>query len=241
MTTTGDNKRGDIEETKGLLLDVMPKRFGPMALEVQWAIGLPVPQDFVPPPEWVKNVILDFCGISKVKPEQRTQLRSEYISSLIGTSTGIADASMLYFEQEKNSASSQAESDILIRKFASRVDAPLKELVEKLETAVSSLPPNSYKSTVKDLAVYTTARSEAIAAVACEDEGTISQKLKYWLWVFWPQTATASSVPKLYQWITGLGLIMCSDKLVEKICREIGFRATRMKPKKRIPTKRKKQ
>ncbi len=219
----------------------MPRRFGPMALEAQWAIGLPVPQDFVLPPQWVKNVILDFYGISRVKPEQPMQLTSELISSLIGMSTGIADASMLYFEQEKKRANSKAASDILIREFALRVDAPLKEQVEKMDAAVSSLPPNSYKSTVKDLAAYTAARSEAIAAVACEDEGTISHELKYWLWVFWPQATTASSVPKLYQWIASLALVKCSDKLVEKICREIGFRVNRKNPKTRIPTKRKKQ
>jgi hypothetical protein len=241
VTTSGDNKGWSKEETKSLLLDLMPKRFGSMAIEAQWALGFPVPENFVTPPDWVKNVILDFNGIPRVKPDKPTQLTSEVISSLVGMSTGLAEAGTLFFAQEMARASSQSQSDTLIRELISRVDGPLKEQVGKLEAAISSLPPTSHKATVKDLAAYSSARSEAIASVASDEDATITKELTYWFWVLWPQVSTATSIPKVHQWITGTGLIHCSDKLVEKVCRELGFRATRKKRKKRIPTTRKKQ
>jgi hypothetical protein len=230
---------------RSLLLDVMSTRLKAMGPELLWALGAPQDDDFVTPPDWIKNLLLMEWQKATDGPEKSAPNTSHTIATLIGLGTGMADAARVFLAEEKEKIEANPLELTQGREFLERLSGPINSQIDNMAGLVTKFPNRAYKSKVADLAALSAAHSLGTAAVAdaaSEDsDSTITDELKFLFWIFWREIATATSVQKVHHWISSMGFIQCSPKLVEKLCREIGFRGSSRGRKKRIPTKRKKQ
>ena len=211
-----------------------PVRAVEMGEEAQWALGLPVRSDFNPPPDWVRNLIRQKHGVT----DEITKVTEEEVLIAVAQISGVGSAMaqgarLLFTETETDS---EAE-----REFKIAVGNAMQPAIEGMETAFAKLPPNIYKGNTERFAAFAGGQAYIAKEMAAEarDEGsidTVTDELRSFLWLFWPEAKTATSVHALFEWLMVMKVIHCSEKLLEKVCRDIGYHASKRRRKKRIPT-----
>ncbi len=233
----GDNSNNKAE-TLRLITDVLPKRLKQMGDEIQWSLDRSMPQGFVMPPDWVRRLIHQILGFDGDPPEKLT---SEDLAAFFGMLGGLGQGAQAMLAEASNEKLPYTQSQQAYEEFCIKLSASLQPSIQNAEKIVEKIRP-ALNSNTKNLAAYSEMHSESVGFVAQNIDGdgttfSTTEELQFFLWTAWPQVESAGSVRALHSWISDLGLLHCSLKLLEKIAAQIGLRLSSRGKKKRIPTK----
>lgn len=225
------------EEVRSYLARRAPIRFVQMMPEAQWAFGLATSSDFCAPPDWVRKLIREIFGATEKPPKMGKEDFLRALAQLTGAGAAWAQgARLLLIDAESQDEKCSKEE----KEFNAAMGKVFQPAIENFEMSFEKMPSELYKGNADTFEAYTGAQAEIAKEIAAQARGESSDSLtddvQHFLWLFWLEANTATSVRGLFNWMEGLGLVHCSEKLLEKICRQIGFRASKRGRKKRIPT-----
>ncbi len=225
------------DEVRAYLARRIPVRLVEMQMEAKWALGVPVNRGFHPPPDWVRKLIRQNIGVTSAKTKMTQEEALIAIAKISGAGSAMAQGARLLFTDTE---SSHEVGDQAEKRFKNAIGKVMQPAIEQMEDAFAKLPPEIYKGNAERFAAYTEAQAEIAKEMAAEakDEGiddTATEDVQHFIWIFWLEANTATSVHGLFSWMTDMRFIHCSEKLLEKICGQIGFRASKRGRKKRIP------
>lgn len=231
------------EEALALILVRLPKRIPEMGPELMWATaGGKLPRGQTPPP-WVRKAIqiLFRPDPDRTKPKQ---ISLTDLASFMGLASGMAKGARMLLTHPVDTAGLNPELRPKMVEFQKRMAAATMPFVERTEEAFRVVPEETFQPTPESMIAFDKAKSEAVecSAKVSDEEETVTTELLGFLWMFWREAKAATSVANLHDWLTGLGFISASQKLFEKVCRKIGYKASNRgrKRTRRIPTAKRK-
>ena len=227
------------EELRAYLARRGPERIAELGNEAQWALGLTISPTFHPPPEWVRKLIREIYGANGAKRKLTEAEALVVVARVAGASSALAHGARLLFAESKSGDEDGGSASE--KQFKSSVRAAIQPAIENVESALTKLSPDIYKGNPDTFAAYTDAQAKVANEMAAESRDelpvdSLTEEVQHFLWTFWPEANTANSVHALYEWMMSMRIIHCSEKLLEKICGQIGFRASKRGRRKRIPT-----
>lgn len=206
--------------------------------ELAWASGHGPLPDGKARPEWFRKLMLRLAETSALDWVFRLQAKAAISPRDLGELTGCFEAFAAALAQPSEaSLKEEAETPILktFREAMLKVSSPR---LEQLSAWLPKLPVAKTGEPAQQIASFYSGAASGAQKVETATT-TTTEDLLYWMWLFWPEVSTAKSREELHRWLTEMRFVSCSFKLVEKICREIGFRS---RPKQRSqPTQRQKR
>ena len=233
----GDNKSNDNAETLTLLRERIPDRLMQLPAEVMWAFRLMQWEGQGEPPEWVRRNIRCLFGQPAIEPKEARMMTMDDFVKLMGFAKGMGDGARIWSAELPDVSGMREDMVPFAIDLKRRVAAAIQPEIQKIHDVFASFPTGVFDKNVATFAAFTSAQNDGVEVMANEDEETtVTQELHWFLWVLWPEAQTARSVRDFHEWLSHLGLIHCSPKLLEKICSKIGYRPSKRGRKNRIPT-----
>ncbi len=235
----GDNKKAPKSEVLALITERLPLRMTEVGEEISWAFGISPYSRKPEPPEWVRRTIRCFLGAPAVAPKDQPPPKLEDLVAALGMAKGMAAGGRVWANEPLDTTGIREDLQPAAVELKQKVLRVIQPQIQKVDDAVAKIPSTVIEKNHETLAAFTRGQSEGVEAISeQEDEGTITQQLLWFLWMFWPEIQTAKNVRELHEWIGHVGLVQCSMKLVEKVCGRVGLRPSQRGRKKRIPTTR---
>jgi len=239
----GSRNKAARDEAVVLILERLPRRMPEMGPELKWAMtGEKLPRDQTPPP-WVRKAIQILAGPQPKRPSP-TQISLPDLASFMGAAAGTAKGARMLLTYPVDTADLNPEIGPKMVEFQKRMAAVALPFIEQTEEAFRKVPEEKFQPTPESMIAFNRAKSEAVerSAKVSDEVDTATTELLGFLWMFWRESKAATSVENLHDWLTGLGFISASQKLFEKVCRKIGYKASNRgrKRKRRIPTAKRK-
>lgn len=226
MTTKGDNRNLRREEAEKLLLGRLPLRLPSLQREFEWACGAPMAPGLTVPPPWVRYAIRRIWGITDEKAHSKKFTREE-VASAFGFAHGLLPASLAALNQPIEESDPKLAAKLeRFRKSTVNTTSPQWEGLSKVLAAV---PDSRFHGSLEEVAAFhrgQQAASEFVVTASdrSSENESLTDELLWFLWLFWPEVETAKSIAEIHQWLSRLRFVACSQKLLEKICTQIGLR-----------------
>lgn len=226
MTTKGDNKTQRRAEAERLIFERIPHRLPQLLPEFAWACGARIAQGLPTPPPWVRYAIRRVWGI----PDKKAHAGSftpEQIAELFGLARGLIPASQAALKQPIDDDDPELAGKLeRFRKEAVGVTTPQWKGLRK---ALAAFPESKFHGSIQEVVAFHRGQHIAAEFVAAASDhkaenDSLTEELLWFLWLFWPEVETAKSIAELHQWLSRLRFVACSQKLLEKICTQIGLR-----------------
>lgn len=221
-----------------LFIPRVRERLPTFEAELLWASGDAPPPDKKRRPEWLKCVVRHLAkvyGLAGLVAGQTT-----ITPNALGQLAGLATAADLILNQPSAEVLAEESSSPPIkelRRVVAKATAKPGKIVRRLLT---KMPVRGSTDAADNVTRYLQGTVEGMQR-ANTDTATLTDELCFWLWLFWPEADTAKTRKDLHQWLTDMKFVSCSFKLVEKVCRQIGFRSKASRTKKKQPTNRRKR
>ncbi len=223
-----------------LLLERAPARSLDLSDEISWARGSPVSREFIEPPPWVRPAVLRTLRGPMKSVLEFQSVPSSPSPELWGKAEGVLLAASALF-----AAPSTA------RRGDETKHPELRELREKMGEVAGRISTTSRAGkrpkvlrpkieTLEDVQAHI-AGTHAGALLVSEPgdaDFSLTDRLCFLLWLLWPEASTAKNRRELHAWIAELGVLTVGFRLVEKLCREIGFAPAKRGRPKNKPTSR---
>jgi len=186
-------------------------------------------------PEWFRNLVLCLTKTGAIRWAIDLEAKGPLSAEDLGELTGRLQAYAFVLGADDDGSATETESPSL-KAFREGILKTAEPGFEKVLASLPKLPLQKGGEPSERLAEVYRGAARGVHKVNTDDS-TTTDDLLYWMWLFWQEVSTARSREVLHRWITEMGFVSCSFKLVEKVCREIGFLS---KPS-RQPTERRKR
>lgn len=228
-------------EQKVAVIERGMARLPVMAVEVQWAFGVQFPADLVAPPIWVRRVILLTFNINPDAHVSNESADPVKVSKVLGSLFGFAEGAAIVFRPDKTVPNAQDKAELNEEHFKKGVSDAAMPHLAKWDEQAAAVRHYIRQGTTEQYSAFMAGQSEAAKFISDEENEpgsttNMTHELLTFLWTFWPEIPLTGSVHNLHQWITELGYLHCSEKLVEKVCRRAELRLSELGAEKRPPT-----
>jgi len=212
-----------------------------MGTEAQWAFGVRLKTDFVEPPSWVSRVILMRFDIDPDKRGLNGKIDPLTASRILGSFYGLAEGAAIVLSAKKAAPTNPNAVQVNEEMLRKAVGNAAKPHLEIFDERAESVRRGLRGGTAEQYAAFAAGQNEVAQAIAAEEKEPgcmidMTHGLLDFLWMFWPEIPPTGSVRRLHKWITDLGYLHCSEKLVEKVCRRAELRLSELGAEKRPPT-----
>jgi hypothetical protein len=222
----GDNNPDFRAEAIRLITERMPQRMAWMGNEASWAVGLrKLPRGHTPP-LWVRRLICDLFDVPHARARPLKKITSVEVADLMGCLFGLVTGARVLFEHPIDTSEVRDDLKPVMVDFQKRMGDVARPQLELAGGALAQVSTKLYRNTPETETAFHAAQSNTINEVFSHKEEPVTDEVCFFLWCFWPEAKTATSVRELHEWLERLKIIHCGTKNFEKICRRIGFRGS---------------
>ncbi len=208
----GDKNAARKRAAKERVIDPLIARSEGMKFEALWAFGLPLPEGFKTPPDWVRNAIRMSSFFRNLAPI--LDAVNSPNAKDAGTLFGAGMTALSIIENVPDDAEFPGIADLRNQ---------VLESIESDSDALRLPEVSPSKESPADLVGFFTglAVGGSIAKKHDENDPALSEELVYLFWLNWREIERLENRSKLAAWVQGQGFFSCSFKLLEKVCQRI--------------------
>lgn len=208
-------------------IDQLEVRHRHMLVEASMALGKPAPRRYEPPPTWVLAAVrVVFIGEAKLPAPPQLTAKDFFrlLGSIIGMSKqweAVLTAPLPEEQELEKRFPVMTDARLRIRGLTAGAFRTTKKLARTLDRL--SLRPEWRR------AFYRGLDEGAGEIVGPDDTLNIESKIRtdicYFIWIYWPQVRLLGSARELHDFLRSFRQDDVSEKNLERVCREIGYRA----------------